>query len=356
MTATLPRPDVASPAALVSELRRERARRARRSFVVTTALGLVAFVVFVVNMMVGSARLSFFDVVGSVLRITSNRRIDFIVLELRLPHALAAVAVGFALGVSGLLFQQLLRNPLAAPDFVGVSSGASVAAVAGIVLWGAGGVSIPTLAIVGALLSAVLMYVLAFRDGLRGYRFILVGIGVSAFMFGVVGYLLTRASLFDARRAMHWLVGSIGQSGPTELRALLVVLVVLVPVAIMLQRALRVLELGDDLARGLGGRVELSRLALIAVSVVLVGLATAVAGPIMFVALVAGPVAGRLLGPATGGVLAAGFTGSGLLVLADLVARHALPTELPTGVVTGAVGAPYLLWLLATANREGVGG
>jgi iron complex transport system permease protein len=335
---------------------RERTQRGRRSLVVTAVLGVVAFAMFVLTMMWGSVWLGVGDVLGSLLRVTANRGTDFIVLDIRLPQAAAALTVGLALGVAGTLFQQLLRNPLAAPDFVGVSSGASVAAVAGIVLHDMGGLGISALAVVGALVSAALMYVLAFKDGLRGYRFILVGIGVSAFMTGIVGYLLTRANLSDARKAMHWLTGSIGQAGPTELRVLMVVVVVLVPVSVVLQRQLRALELGDDLARGLGARVELARFALIAVPVVLIGVATAVAGPIMFVALIAGPVAGRLLGPATGGVLAAGFTGAGMLLVADLVARHLLPTPLPTGVVTGAVGAPYLLWLLATANREGTGG
>jgi iron complex transport system permease protein len=231
-----------------------------------------------------------------------------------------------------------------------------VAAVAGIVVYDFQGVGIPMLAVLGALTSSALMYLLAFRDGVSGYRFILIGIGVSAFMLGLVGYLLTRATLHDARQAMHWLVGSVGQSGPTELRMLAVALVVLVPAAVLLQRHLRALELGDDVARALGTRVEWARFALVALSVVLTGLATAVAGPIVFVALVAGPVANRLLGPATGGVLAAGFAGAGLLLAADLVALHVLPTELPTGVVTGAVGAPYLLWLLSTSNKQGVGG
>lgn len=340
----------------MSALRAERASRLRRSLVVTTALGVAAFAVFVLSMMSGSVWLSAGDVLGSLLRISSDRGTDFIVLDLRLPQATAALTVGLALGVAGTLFQQLLRNPLASPDFVGVSSGASVAAVAGIVVYDASGLGISVMAVVGALASSALMYVLAFRDGLRGYRFILVGIGVSAFMTGIVGYLLTKTDLREARQAMHWLTGSVGQAGPTELRVLMVVVAVLVPVAMLLQRQLRALELGDDLARGLGARVELARFALIALPVVLIGVATAVAGPIMFVALVAGPVAGRLLGPAAGGVLAAGFAGAGLLLVADLVARHVLPTEMPTGVVTGAVGAPYLLWLLATANREGVGG
>lgn len=342
--------------ATISALRKERAHRSRRALVVTTALGVSAFAMFVLTMMVGSVWLSAGDVLGSLLGTGSAKGTDFIVLEIRLPQASAALTVGLALGVAGTLFQQLLRNPLASPDFVGVSSGASVAAVAGIVVHDVGGLGLSVLAMLGALVAATLMYVLAFRDGLRGYRFILVGIGVSAFMTGIVGYLLTRADFSDARRAMHWLVGSVGQAGPTELRVLMVVVAVLVPVAALLQRQLRSLELGDDVSRGLGSRVELARFALIALPVLLIGLATAVAGPIMFVALVAGPVAARLLGPATGGVFAAAFTGAGLLLVADLVARHVLPSPLPTGVVTGAVGAPYLLWLLATANREGRGG
>jgi iron complex transport system permease protein len=311
---------------------------------------------FVLAMMLGSVRLTPADVLGSLFGVVDNPGVDFVVLELRFPQTAAAAAVGLALGVAGTLFQQLLRNPLASPDFVGVSSGASVAAVAGIVVYDFQGVGIPTLAVLGALTSSALMYLLAFRDGVSGYRFILIGIGVSAFMLGLVGYLLTRATLHDARQAMHWLVGSIGQSGATELRMLALALVVLVPAAVLLQRHLRALELGDDVARGLGTRVEWARFALIALSVVLTGLATAVAGPIVFVALIAGPVANRLLGPATGGVLAAGFAGAGLLLAADLVALHVLPTELPTGVVTGAVGAPYLLWLLSTSNKQGVGG
>jgi iron complex transport system permease protein len=137
---------------------------------------------------------------------------------------------------------------------------------------------------------------------------------------------------------------------------LFIALAVLLPAAIALQRSLRALELGDDTARALGSRTELSRAALLAVAVALVALAVSVAGPIVFVALVAGPIANRLLGPATGGIAAAALVGAAMLLSADLVAEHLLPTPLPTGVVTGAVGAPYLLWLLATTNRQGAGG
>ena len=172
-------------------------------------------------------------------------------------------------------------------------------------------------------------------------------------MYGLVGYLLSHSRLEEAREAMHWLTGSVGQSGPTEVNILLVALAVLVPLSLVLRRLLRSLELGDDTARILGSRVELARLVLIAVAVVLTGLATAVAGPLVFVALVSGPIADRLLGPAAGGLLAAAAVGATVVLAADYVAVNLLPTQLPTGVITGAVGAPYLLWLLATTNREG---
>jgi iron complex transport system permease protein len=339
-----------------TRVRGHRARRLRRAVVVTGVLGLLALALFVLTMMVGSYRLSAWQVVASTFRLGGDPAVDFIVRELRLPTAAAALAVGLALGASGSIFQRLLANPLASPDVVGVSSGASLFAVASIVLLEAGSAWISGSALLGALLSSALIYLLAWRDGISGYRFILIGIGVSELLLSITAYLVARADIYDAREAMTWLIGSVGQAGPGELRTLLATVAVLLPVALALDRPLRALELGDEAAKALGARVELVRLGLIAVSLVLVAFATAVAGPIMFVALVAGPVARRLLGPAPGGLAAAAFAGAVIVLGADLVVEHALPIALPTGVVTGAVGAPYLVWLLITVNREGRGG
>jgi iron complex transport system permease protein len=339
--------------AVVATGRRTRRRRAGS---VTVALALVAFALFILTMMVGSYYVPAWDVITSAFHLRDDPSVDFIVRDLRLPTATAALAVGFALGVSGLLFQKLLGNPLASPDFVGISSGASLFAVSAIILFGAGSAMISASALAGALVSALLIYLLAWRDGISGYRFVLIGIGLSQFMMSIVGYIVARAELYEARQAMTWLVGTVGQAGSTELRTLLVALVVLVPAALLLQRQMRVLELGDDTAKALGARVELSRLALIAVSIVLIGFATAVAGPIMFVALIAGPIAQRLVGHSGGGIIAAGLVGSIIVLGADLVAHHVVPVDLPTGVITGIIGAPYLIWLLATVNREGRGG
>lgn len=345
MTATLDVPVVRSG----------RRRRRRRATVVTATMAVVVLALFVLTMMVGSFYVSPIGVISSVLGLGDDPTNDFVVRDLRLPTASAALAVGLALGVSGIVFQKLLGNPLASPDFVGVSSGASLFAVASIVLFNASSSAISGSALLGALLTSTLIYVLAWRDGISGYRFVLIGIGVSNFMVAIIGYIISRAELYEAREAMTWLAGSVGQSGAGELRTLLVGVAVIVPMALLLERPLRTLELGDDTARALGSRVELARLALIALAIGLIGLATAVAGPILFVALIAGPVAQRLTGPA-GGVLPAGLIGAIIVLGADLVAQQLLPVPLPTGVVTGVVGAPYLIWLLATVNREGRGG
>jgi iron complex transport system permease protein len=333
-----------------------RRRRRRRGVVVTTLLAALAFALFVLTMMVGSYVMSPWDVIASTFHLADDPAVDFIVRELRLPVATTALAVGVALGVSGIIFQTLLANPLASPDFVGVSSGASLFAIGAIVLFQTSGLGIPAAALAGALTSAVLIYMLAWRRGISGYRFILIGIAVSQFMYSIVGYVIARADIYEAREGMTWLVGSVGQAGTTELRVLLAGVVLLVPLALLLDRPLRVLELGDDTAKALGARVELTRLALLAISVVLIAFATAVAGPIMFVALIAGPIARRLFGAAPGGLLAAGFAGAVIVLSADLVAQHVMPVGLPTGVISGAVGAPYLIWLLITVNKEGRGG
>lgn len=337
-------------------VRTARAHRHRRAYLITAMLAAGALALFVLTMMVGSYAVSAPDVLASVLHLRDDPAVDFIVRDLRLPTAIAGLAVGVALGISGQLFQRLLGNPLASPDFVGISSGASLFAVAAIVLFNASSTMISGSALLGAVLSALLIYLLAWRDGISGYRFILIGIGVSQLMLSLIGYIVSHASIHEAREAMTWLVGTIGQSGSGELRMLLAALVVLLPVVIALERPLRALELGDDTATALGARVELNRLGLLSASIILVGFAVAVAGPIMFVALIAGPIAQRLVGRAAGGLVAAGCVGAIITLGADLVAHQLLPADLPTGVITGLIGAPYLIWLLVTVNKEGRGG
>lgn len=335
---------------------RARLLRRSRTVGVTLVLAAIAFALFVGTMMIGSFTVTPWQVVKATFGFETDGGINYVVRDLRLPTAATALAVGLAMGLSGIIFQRLLSNPLASPDFVGVSSGASFFAVGSIVILNFQGELVSVAALIGALLAALLVYVLAWRDGITGYRFILIGIGVSQFFLAGSGYVLSRANVYNAREAMTWLVGAVGQAGDTELRVLLVSLAVVLPVVFVLSRQLSALELGDDTAKALGARVELMRVSLMLTAVVLIALATATAGPMAFVALIAGPIAARLVGSGSSALLAAAFVGAIIVLTADLVAQHALPSQLPTGVITGAIGAPYLIWLLVSVNREGRGG
>lgn len=280
---------------------------------------------------------------------------DFVLLRLRLPRLVLAVLVGVAFALAGALFQTVLRNPLASPDILGVSGGASLSAAAAILLGGLSGAAVSLSAFGGALAVAVAIYVLAWREGVSGYRFVLIGVGLAFLINAGLGYLITRSGLNEVREALVWMVGSIGTPEWGDVAVLGVALGVLLPVVALLAARVRILQLGDDTAGGLGVRVETTRLASLAVAVALAAVATAFAGPVAFVAFVSAPIARRLLPTAGLALLPAALVGAVLVLGGDLVGQHVLGLKVPVGVVTGVIGAPYLLWLLATANHEGRG-
>lgn len=326
-----------------------------RTISVSVVLGVVTFAVFCVSISIGDFAIPLSDVVPAIFG-HGNESSDFIIHRLRLPRALTAVLVGGSFGLSGAIFQTLARNPLASPDIIGITAGASTAAVAMIVLIGASGFAVSIGALAGSLLTAAAIYGLAFKRGVSSYRLVLVGVGVAAVLTATTSYLLTRAKIFDVQRATVWLTGSLNGRGWEHVRPVAIAVAVLFPAAVALARPLRALQLGDDTAKGLGVAVERNRASLILVAVALVGVATAAAGPVSFVALVSAPIARRLVkAPVT--VVPAAMMGALLLLLSDLAARRTFaPTELPVGILTGILGAPYLVWLLARANKIGRGG
>ncbi|WP_395694355.1 FecCD family ABC transporter permease [Nocardioides sp.] len=268
---------------------------------------------------------------------------SFIVLESKLPRAVAGVLVGVAFGVAGAVFQGVLRNPLASPDVVGVSAGASAAAVWALVVLHASGPMLTGAAVAGALLAALGVRLAAGAGGT--VRLVLVGVVVAAAMSAVVQYLFTRADVYDAQLALRWLSGSLNGVTWAQIRGLAIALVALLPALSLLDRDRRALELGPDAARAIGLGRHTSDLVLL-VAVLLVAVAVAVTGPIGFVALLCGPAA-RALNGGRATLVGAGLTGAVLVVAADHLAAYAVPgVNLPVGVVTGAAGAPFLLWLL----------
>jgi iron complex transport system permease protein len=284
---------------------------------------------------------------------------EFIVLELRAPRIVVGVLVGLALGLSGALFQTFARNPLASPDVLGITQGASVGAVAAISLSGAtttgellGGLGIPLSALLGALVTGFLLFVLAWRSGIEGFRLVLVGIALWSLGSATVEWLLTRADINDASAAYVWITGSLNARTWDHAVPLALSLLVLVPLALTASRALAALQFSDDTARGLGVRLPLAQGAVVLVAVALTATAVAAAGPVAFVALVVPQIAVRLTGGSRPPLLASGLLGALLVVSADLLTRTVLPEALPVGILTAVVGAPYLIWLLVRGRRR----
>ena len=329
-----------------------------------TLLGLVVlFVLVALDLAHGDFPLRLRDVVATLLG-GGDPASEFIVLELRLPQALVAVLVGAALGLSGALTQTFARNPLASPDILGITEGAAFGAVAVIVLTGGGGygggiatgtlqeLGVPLAAFAGAIVTAVLLYALSWRRGIDGQRLVLIGIGLGATLMAMTSWLLVRARIQDAASANIWLNGSLNARGWEHAIPLLWTLGVLVPVALLLVRSLNTLQLGDDSARGLGIRLQLTQLLTLVTAVGLAAVAVSAVGPLEFVAFVVPQIALRLTGGSRPPLLASMVMGGVLVVGADLITRVVLPFALPAGLVTAAVGAPYLIVLLLRNNRK----
>ena len=329
-----------------------RKARVTRRTILTGCLAAAAVIAFVVTLMVGNT----FYGLDQVARVVLGETVpgaSFTVGELRLPRAKVGLLAGLSFGIAGVTFQLMLRNPLASPDIIGISSGASAAAVIGIVVLSLSETAVSFLALAGALVTAGTIYLLSNRNGFAGTRLILIGIGVAALLDSAISYVLSRAASWDLQMAMQWLTGSLNGASWSRVAPLAIAAAVLVPLLLVQERRLEVLRLGDDSAAALGVGVQRSRVVLILGAVGLLAFATAAAGPIAFVAFMAGPIAARILGPGASLMLPAGLIGALLVLVADLVGQFAFDNRYPVGVITGVLGAPYLVYLLIRSNRTG---
>jgi iron complex transport system permease protein len=330
-----------------------------RVVAVCAAVLLAVVAVTVAGMTIGQYPIRAGDVVRVLLG-GGESEYRYIVLELRLPRALVGALVGLALGMAGALTQTFARNPLATPDILGVTGGASAGAVAMIVLGGGTyavtsdllRVGLPAAALVGGLIAAAVVYGLSWRSGIDSYRLILVGIGCAAVLTALTSWLLVRSQLADAAQASVWLAGSLNSRTWDHAVPLAIAVAVLMPAGLALTGALRVAQLGDDTARALGVRLELTQFAIIGVAVGLTAAAVAAAGPVGFVAFVVPQLALRLTGGSRPPLLASALVGALLLQTADLLARSVFTWEVPVGLVTTVLGAPYLIFLLIRHRRE----
>jgi len=333
-------------------LARGRRRRALQRRGTVAALAALVVALFAVALMGGDTFYTPSEVIRTVLGETVPGA-SFTVGELRLPRASMGVLAGAAFGLAGVTFQTMLRNPLAAPDVIGISSGASAAAVVSIVLLGLDQAATSLVAIAGALLTAGLITLLAYRDGVVGTRLVLIGIGVAAMLDSVVSYVLLHAASWDVQTAMRWLTGSLNGATWEQTAPLALALLVAAPALASQERSLRLLQLGDEAAAGLGARVERTRIVSILAAVLLIAFATAASGPIAFVAFLAGPIAARIVGNNGSILVPAALVGAVLVLAGDYAGQFLLPSRYPVGVVTGALGAPYLIFLIVRVNRTG---
>ena len=333
---------------VLSTVRQARRRPARRTAWVLAGLFVALVAAFCARTMGGDFTITLPDFVKIVTG-TEIPGASYILMESKLPRALLGILVGAAFGVGGAIFQTVLRNPLASPDIVGISIGASTGAVFVIVTLDQRGAWVSVAAVIGALLVAFLVRSQSGPSG--GNRLVLIGVGVSAALVSVVNYLFTRADQWDVQLLMQWLTGSLNRADWTAIGIVAVLLLVLTPVVAWLAGSSRVAELGEDTAAGLGVPPRRSELLLL-VAVVLVAVGVAAAGPVAFVAFLSGPIARALNGGRTT-LLGAALVGAVIVVCADYLGAYLVTdANYPVGVVTGAFGAPFLLWLLATGRTS----
>lgn len=278
---------------------------------------------------------------------------SFSVGRLRLPRMLIGIMAGAAFGIAGNTFQTMLRNPLASPDIIGISSGCSVSAVFCILVLHISGGIVSIISVVCGLLISLIIYMLSRGTGFSGGRLILIGIGVQAITNAMVSYMILKSTQYDVPSALRWLSGSLNGMNMKDVPIILSVLVIFGGISILLTKYIQILELGDELATTLGININILRVVLIVCSVVLIAFATAITGPIAFVSLLAGPIAIKLTGSSSTNAFSAALVGAILVLAGDIIAQFAFTTRFPVGVITGMIGAPYMMILLIYANKRG---
>ncbi|MFC7063757.1 FecCD family ABC transporter permease [Halobacillus seohaensis] len=311
------------------------------------ALSILVVVLSFLSVGVGAVYISPSEIFQNFLGAGTGNN-DFIIMNFRLPRIFMALLVGVGLGVSGAILQGIIRNPLASPDVIGITKGAGLAAVIVIILFpGLPLIGLPIAAFIGAGVVTAVLYMFAYRQGVQPATLALVGIALGAICQAGIQLLTVKFPL-ETNVALVWLTGSLWGKDWTDVWLLLPWIVVLLPISIVLASKLDVLSLGDDVAEGLGESVRKARLLLLVIAVLLAAASVAVVGTIGFVGLIAPHIARQLVGNRHSYLLpASALVGMVLLLLADGLGRGILPpTEIPAGIFTAVIGAPYFLFLL----------
>lgn len=321
----------------------------KKAIIVLLALIFLLILLLIAGLSIGSTMLNPVTVVKELFNIGSGEY-TFIIKTLRLPRVILALLVGSALGVSGLILQGIIRNPLGSPDIIGITGGASFAAVVFItyfidtlsIKW------LPMASITGAGIISILIYLLSWKKGVTPIRLVLIGIGMAAAMGALTTMMLVLGNTYSTPQAYLWLTGSVYGANWNHVYSLLPWVIIFIPLTLLFTKTANAQELGDQMALGLGVRVQLHRFCLLFISVALAGSAVAFGGGMGFVGLIAPHISRKLVGQSFGSLVPVSAIIGGLTVfLADVVARTAfLPLDLPAGIFVSGIGAPFFIYLL----------
>ena len=277
----------------------------------------------------------------------------YLITKLRFPRTATAILCGIAFGVAGNIFQTLLNNPLASPDIIGVSSGSTAAAVYCILFLNLNRNVVSIISVLAGILVAALIYRISYVGSYSTSRLILVGIGFQAFFTAIVNWMVMSAAEYDVPTAMRWMTGNLNGIVTDSLPLLFIVVVICLLSIMALRHGMQSLALGDTVAIIHGVRINVVRTALIICSVLLIAFATSISGPIASIAFLSGPIAGKICGRNQSNILSSGLVGAILVLGGDFIGQNILATRYPVGVITGILGAPYLIYLLVSQNRKG---
>jgi iron complex transport system permease protein len=328
-------------------------RQRKRRWITVTSLLVILTIILCGAMLLLGNTIYPVDVVIRTLMGEKIAGASFAVNTIRLPRMITGLFAGFAFGAAGYIFQTMLRNPLANPNILGITSGSSAAAVFCLTVLHTSNTTVSIAAIIGGLITVIAMYLLSRGRSFSIGRLIIIGIGMQAMLDALISYLIMKSSQQDVAGALRWLSGSLNGSKMDEVLPLILIVAVCTPILLMLGKPLSILELGEQAAASLGVAADKVRIILIVSSVFMVAIATATTGPIAFVSFLAGPIANRLVGVNASNIIPAGFVGAALVLSADLIGQFAFEYRFPVGVITGIIGAPYLIYLLIRMNRKG---
>lgn len=325
-------------------------KRQKRYGIAITLMFILLMVLVCLNITIGEKNYSLSD----VAKIIINGENNYIIMKLRIPRTIAGIFCGVAFAIAGNTFQTLLGNPLASPDIIGVSSGSTVAAVYCILFLNLNRGLVSAISVVTGLLSAFLIYKLSCKNGFSTNRLILTGIGAQAFFTALINWMVMRAAEYDVPTAMRWMAGNLNGITTDTLPLLISVVVLSFIIMMYCNQSIRSLELGDRYAKILGVNVGVIRTLLIFCSVILIAFATSISGPIASIAFLSGPIASRICSNNQTNFVSSALIGAILVVAGDFIGQNLLATRYPVGIVTGLLGAPYLVYLLIRQNKGGL--